>query len=245
MQLVIDVGNTRVKAAVFEQEKMVNFIALGSLNDLLQCSNVVNKNISYCIFVTVIKDIENYITQLRQLFPVLVYEITTPIPIQNLYKTIDTLGGDRLVSVVQANEMFPNSNVLVIDAGTCVKYNFINSKNQFIGGAISPGIPMRYKALNTFTSKLPLLNFNFEYSELIGTSSGENIMTGVQMGAIAEAEGFINHYKETFVDLKIILTGGDAAFFVKQIKSPIFDEPYLLLKGLKNILLYNIKNNYL
>ena len=163
---------------------------------------------------------------------------STPIPIENLYLTKDTLGVDRLANAVAANSIFPQRNVLVVDCGTCVKYDFVNHKNQYLGGSISPGLQMRFKALNQFTGKLPLLKPE-AHPSLIGDSTETAITSGVINGLVAEIKGVIKSYTSIYENLTVILTGGDASFFDKELKSNIFVEPNLTLIGLNEILRYN------
>ena len=164
---------------------------------------------------------------------------TTPIPVDNLYTTKDTLGRDRLAAIIGANNMFPASNVLVIDAGTAITYDFINSKNQYQGGNISPGLHMRFKALHHFTGKLPLLDPNDDYTLLAKNTAGA-IRSGVINGMIFEINGYIQSLKKKHKDLKTILTGGDAIFFDKKLKNTIFVDQNLVLTGLNRIIEYNV-----
>jgi type III pantothenate kinase len=129
----------------------------------------------------------------------------------------------------------------VIDAGTCIKYNFVNSNNEYIGGAIATGLEMRLKALHTFTSRLPLLKVDEDYNTLVGTNSIESILSGAQGGAVAEMEGCIALYRQQYPDIKVVITGGDVNFFEKRLKNSIFADEYLILKGLNIILEYNLK----
>jgi type III pantothenate kinase len=133
----------------------------------------------------------------------------------------------------------------VVDTGTCIKYNFINNKNEYIGGAISPGLQMRFKSLNSFTSRLPLLDVEENFNTLIGTNSKDNILSGVELGAVAEINSFIDQYKQLYPDINVVLSGGDVNFFEKRLKKPIFAEPYLILKGLNNILNHCLKISHL
>jgi type III pantothenate kinase len=240
MQLVIDIGNTRVKVALFEQNELKHFFVYSDINEFLKSNSTANFYIRNCIVVSVVDNVEYFIDELKKNFPVLIYTTITDIPIKNLYQTIDTLGGDRLISAVAGNFLYPHQNVLVIDAGTCIKYNFVNDKNEFIGGAISPGIKMRFKALNAFTARLPLLQMEESYDTLIGRNSKENMLTGVELGALAELKGFINQYSFLFPDLKVVLTGGDTVFFEKHLKSSIFVDSLLILRGLNIVLNYNL-----
>jgi type III pantothenate kinase len=172
---------------------------------------------------------------------VLLFNSETPIPIKNRYRSAHTLGSDRLASAIGGNSLAPGQDILVIDAGTCVKYNYVNANNEYIGGGISPGLQMRFKAMNTFTSRLPLLEPVESYTELIGTNSNESILSGVQLGVINEVDAFIDQYRQQFNNIKVFLTGGDTDFFAKRLKNRIFADQNLILKGLNEILEYNLK----
>jgi type III pantothenate kinase len=166
----------------------------------------------------------------------------TDIPIENLYETKSTLGKDRLAAVIGANNIFPDSNVLVIDMGTAITYDFINTSKQFIGGTISPGMEMRFKALNHYTDQLPLLKKNENY-QTIGKNTSEAIISGVQNGILFEIDGYINTLKSNYNDIKVILTGGDAIFFDKKLKNTIFVNLNLNFIGLNTILEHNKSND--
>ena len=148
------------------------------------------------------------------------------------------MGKDRLAAVAGAIGLYPNTNLLVIDAGTAITYELINSKHEFLGGNISPGMTIRYKALNEFTSKLPLLSASDE-TPLIGQSTKEAIQAGVQNGVLFEIQGLINELSSQYPSIKTIITGGDAEFFARKLKNPIFVHPNLVLIGLNRILEYN------
>jgi type III pantothenate kinase len=186
-----------------------------------------------CIFFLFLKIELNKQTQL------LVFTNETPIPIKNMYESAQTLGSDRLAAAIGGYTLFPNQHVLVIDVGTCIKYNFTTNKNEYIGGGISPGLKMRLKALTTFTSRLPLVEIDENFDTLIGKNTNDSILSGVIMGCIAEMEGIIERYQLLYPDMKIILTGGDTNFFEKRLKKPIFADQNLILKGLNEILEYN------
>ncbi|MGQ0828022.1 MAG: type III pantothenate kinase [Bacteroidota bacterium] len=238
MQLVIDIGNTRVKAAVFEQKELKHFFVFESMEQLLSADLLKKYSVNKAIISTVV-DGPEFVEQLRKEIPVLLFYTDTPTPLKNLYQSAHTLGSDRLAAAVGGNVLFPNKNLLIIDTGTCIKYNFVNNKNEYIGGAISPGLQMRFKALNTFTSRLPLLEPDENFNVLIGTNSNESILSGVEIGAIAEVDGIIERYIQQYKDIKIVLTGGDTNFFEKRLKKPIFADQNLILKGLNEILLSN------
>ena len=163
---------------------------------------------------------------------------TTPLPFKNRYTTPSTLGNDRIALAAAAVCVYPLKNTLVIDAGTCITFDFINSKNEYLGGAISPGIGMRYKSLHQYTGKLPLLSKNEEF-KLIGTSTKSSIHSGIINGIICEIKGVIAQYQQDFGDLTIVLTGGDTKFLSKQLKNSIFANQNFLLRGLNKILTFN------
>lgn len=238
MQIAIDFGNTSAKAAIFDGDKMVEFystidplavIKLSNtyrLDPILLCS--VNQESTH-----VINLIENK-SRLGKL------DHKTPIPIANLYQTPDTLGMDRLAAAVGANYLFKTNNCLVIDAGTCIKYDFINDKCQFIGGSISPGINMRFSALNHYTSRLPLISPPLDYAtSLVGQNTHDAIAAGVYNGVIKEVEGIIESYNARYENLKVLISGGNHAFFESRIKHPIFVHPELVLLGLNRIIVHN------
>ena len=149
------------------------------------------------------------------------------------------LSAHRLALATAANYYYPNKNVLVIDAGTCITYDLVNASNQYLGGGISPGIEMRYKSLNYFTSKLPLLNSKRE-SELIGTDTNRSIQSGVINGVISEIDGVISQYIHEFDDLTVVLTGGDSEFLSKRLKNSIFANSNFLLDGLNHLIQFNL-----
>ena len=241
MKLIIDIGNTRIKAALFEQNELKHFFVFDTTADLLSASLFGKYSITNCIVASVVNEVEPFVDQLKEETNVLLFTGKTPTPLKNLYQSANTLGSDRLASAVGGNFLFPSKNVLVIDAGTCIKYNFVNNKNEYIGGAISPGLQMRFKALNTFTAHLPLLEIEENYNILIGKNTSENILSGVEIGATTEVQGLIDQYQQLYPDVDVILTGGDANFFEKRLKKPIFADQFLILKGLNTILEYNLK----
>ncbi len=163
----------------------------------------------------------------------------TPIPVKNLYGSPATLGCDRLAAVVGANAIFPETSVLVIDIGSAVTIDFINHKGEFRGGNISPGMMMRYRALNEFTANLPL-EFPNDNHEFMGSDTPGAIISGVQNGIILELEGYIRRFSEKEQGLKVIFTGGDAAFFAEKICFQVVTDQNLTLKGLNRILEFNL-----
>jgi len=167
----------------------------------------------------------------------------TPLPIRMKYETPETLGKDRIALAVAAHKIHSDEPTLVIDAGTCITYDFVDAEGTYYGGAISPGVQMRLKAMHFGTSSLPLINWQKEMKgipELNGKSTISSMLSGVVNGAKGEMEAFIVKYSENRPNLKVLLTGGDAEFFEKELKNGIFADPNLLLKGLNEILDYNL-----
>ncbi|HEX8516802.1 MAG TPA: type III pantothenate kinase [Bacteroidia bacterium] len=239
MNLVIDIGNTRLKAAAFEGSTLKHSEAFASVDEFLVSDYLSKYSFSHCIIGSVVDDIDALVAVLKSRMPVLLFSSETPLPIKNSYRSAATLGSDRLAAAIGANEIAPGQDILVIDAGTCIKYNYVNAANEYIGGAISPGLKMRFRALHSFTSRLPLLEADEGFGSLIGNDTSQSILGGVQLGAAAEVNGFVEQYSERFNNIKVFLTGGDADFFAKRLKKPIFADQFLILKGLNRILEHN------
>ena len=163
----------------------------------------------------------------------------TRLPIRLNYETPETLGKDRIATAVAGSHLYPGRNVLIITAGTCITYNVVSPDKIYLGGAIAPGIDMRFRALNTFTDHLPLIEKSGE-STLTGRSTAGSIISGVQQGVLAEMDGLINRYRKEYEDLIVILSGGDAKYFDKRLKNNIFAVPNIVLTGLNIILDFNV-----
>ena len=240
MNLVVDIGNSTLKVAIFDKKLMTSkFIytnqSLNIFSDLFK-NNVID-NCLISNVSTIDKNILDFLKINSNLFSI---NESINLPFINLYKTKNTLGHDRIALVSAAAIDFPDQNTLIIDTGTCITYDFKNSENEYLGGGISPGIQMRFKSLNSQTSKLPLSTINLDY-KLIGDDTNSSINSGVVHGVISEINGIINQYQERFKNIKIILTGGDSNFLLKKIKNTIFADQNFLLKGLNYLLEDNIK----
>jgi type III pantothenate kinase len=239
MKLAIDIGNTRVKAAVFEGGKLIELYVFDRNKIISEIKKIVKKNtISAGIISNVASISEKKMLQLKESVNLQVVSSASKIPFINLYQTPNTLGVDRIALVAGAVKQFPNKNVLIIDAGTCITFDFINSKSEYLGGAISPGIKMRYKALNVFTANLPLIE-GFELDDFIGKNTKDSIISGVLNGVQKEINGVIDDYKHKYLQLTVVLTGGDTNVLSKQLKSSIFANQNFLLQGLNEILEFN------
>ena len=241
MNLTIDIGNTRVKIAVFQGNKILFNDALPLKYFKKGILKIVNEtSIERAIISSVGTLKQESFGFLTDLIEVHFLTHNTRVPFINKYKTTSSLGVDRIALVSASVVQFPNTNVLVFDVGSCITYDFINDKNEYLGGAISPGIEMRYKALNFYTANLPKLTPIDEIPK-IGDSTQNSIHFGVLNGVICEIDGVIEGFKEKNQKLTIVLTGGDTIFLAKNIKSTIFANPNFLLEGLNSILMYNIE----
>jgi type III pantothenate kinase len=241
LNLIVDIGNTRVKAALFNNNGPVETKFYSQAEAILADTPFI-KQAKRAMIGTVVSEQEAFYTALKAILPTTVFNSQTKIPLINLYQSASTLGSDRLAASVGAYSLYPNANVLVIDAGTCIKYNFTNAQNHYLGGAISPGIQMKFKALNHFTSKLPLIEADFLYTGLIGTNTQNSLLSGVLNGSVAEIDGIIDQYKLQFTDTICVLTGGDSEYLAKRLKNSIFAHQNLVLKGLNDILNYTLEN---
>ncbi|MFV5687090.1 type III pantothenate kinase [Flavobacterium sp. ZT3R25] len=244
MILAIDVGNTRIKAAVFEGDILVeNFVFFK--NELQKnIQNILKKYKKVVdLVVSSVGDVE------KQSFLELVNDLKVhfishkyPFPFVNCYATPKTLGIDRMVLAAGATLQFPNQNRLVIDAGTCVTFDFIDENNKYLGGAIAPGLRLRYESLHNYTAKLPLLTLE-DPKDLIGKSTSDSIHSGVANGLVYEIDGFIDEYSVRYSNFIIILTGGDTEFLAKRLKNTIFANSNFLLESLNQTFQYKIKND--
>ena len=240
MNLIIDVGNSFVKLAVFKDGLIKHKVTV-KLESVLSEVKVLNKkytSIESAIISSVGKLKKKDISAISEYLDLLELDFNTKLPFDNLYKTPKTLGVDRLALVSASVRRFSDKNVLIIDAGTFVTYDFINRDNEYLGGAISPGIRVRYKSLNNLTANLPLLESEIP-KNITGASTEESIHSGVIYGILHEIDGVIESYKLKYSDLTVILTGGDAKFLSKQLKSSIFANSNFLLEGLNYILQFN------
>jgi type III pantothenate kinase len=242
MLLAIDIGNTRIKAAVFEANTLLELFIF-TKEELLQKSTSILQqypNIINIVVASVGKTEKNDLKSLENKVQIHFITHENKFPFENLYTTPTTLGIDRMVLATGAILQFPNQNRLIIDAGTCITYDFVNGHNQYLGGAITPGIQMRYEALNQFTDKLPLLSKSIP-DNFIGNSTSQSIHSGVINGTIHEIEGFIEEYKSQYAKFIIILTGGDSDFLAKRLKNTIFAHSNFLIESLNQTFQYNQK----
>lgn len=240
MNLVIDIGNTLIKMAVFQEDILLKKKITLKQDFLKNLEELEQKypGIRFVLLSSVSKTPSKWIQKLESQFQLFILNSRLPQPFENLYATPETLGNDRIALVCAACKHYPKKNVLIIDAGTCVTYDFKNDKGHYLGGAISPGLQMRFKAMHTFTENLPLIEAEEEV-RLIGNSTKSSMQSGVVIGLAAEIQGIIREYTQEFEDLTVILTGGDAQFLCKRFKNSIFANSNFLLEGLNYILEFN------
>lgn len=242
MNLVIDIGNSRTKIALFSKGKLVK-----SFNfELLTTDQILDLKKQYPeierIILSAVSHVESSTSAyLQSEFPFyLKLTYLTPIPLRNNYHTPETLGLDRLAAAIGAQTFFPEKDLLVIDAGTAVTFDLVEGNGTFVGGNISPGMKTRFRALHEFTNKLPFLD-ELEEPPEIGRSTEEAIRAGVINGLTYEIDGMIDFMREKHPGIKVVLTGGDALFFERRLKNPIFVKSEITLIGLNRILEYNVE----
>jgi len=244
LNLVIDIGNSLTKLAVYDQERLVEAIQLEKFDrEVISRLKTKHPRLDKAILSSVTQH-DSALLQLLQTEFSYFLELSaeTPVPIKNNYRSKATLGLDRLAAAVGAASLFPGNNLLIIDAGTAITYDVVDKEKGFLGGNISPGLRTRFRSLHHFTGRLPLLAPTDQWPD-IGTTTEEAIHSGVQTGILSEVEGVINKVKTSWPDLRIIMTGGDAEFFDKKLKSSIFVKFEITLLGLNRILEYNVKND--
>lgn len=239
MNLIIDIGNSTCKLAVFHQGEMI---------EVLRCSHHFQTELTmlcdkHPIRQGIISSVISLNDEIHSLihscpFPILEFNYKTPIPIKNLYQTPETLGMDRLAAVIAAQHIHPNRQILIIDAGTCITYDIIDELGQYHGGNISPGMEMRLKSLHTFTDKLPKVQANGEIPQY-GYSTETAIRAGVIRGIEYEMSGYIRQLQKNYPELLVFLTGGNEFSFETNLKNTIFADGFLVLKGLNRILEHN------
>ncbi len=240
--LCIDCGNTRTKVGVFKDDALIfteeyTLFGIAEFIDLKKrypfaagiMSNVAAKN----------EDIETFLEQNLPFFISL--NERTKLPVTNLYEQPKTLGKDRIAAVVGALALKPGRDLLVIDAGTAITYDFLDASAAYHGGNIAPGLRMRARSLHAFTQRLPEVEPDENFG-LLGKNTTDAILNGVMYGVVFEINGYFDTLKIKYPELSIFLTGGDANYFVSKLKSPIFAEKYLVLTGLNRILQFNVKN---
>ncbi|MGH1336252.1 MAG: type III pantothenate kinase [Aureispira sp.] len=239
MNLCLDIGNTQLKLGYYKEE--------GALQELVivptwQAANLERRltdwNIKRAIISSVQAEDEELLAYLKaRLEEVYILSTTLPLPIVIDYATPRTLGNDRLAVAVAAAALYPQQAALIVDAGTCITYDFVTAEGRYLGGSILPGVAMRFQAMHEFTAKLPLVE-RANLTTFIGDSTKTSLQTGVLYGVLHELEGFAAQYRQQFGSIIVLVTGGSLPHFESQLKSKIFAAPNLVLDGLNAILRY-------
>ena len=232
--ICFDFGNTRLKAAIFKENELLE-IAILSKGDEAEVAELIHKwSPKKSILSSVIhhdKGIETLLsakTSFHLLGPSSVINFTSPVG------KPETIGADRLAIIAAAVDKFPQQHSLAISLGTCITYNFVNNQHQFLGGSISPGMQMRFKAMHEQTALLPLITPSSEFT-LVGYDTKTNLLSGVILGIAAEIDGIIGAYEQKYAKFNVLLTGGDICYFAPHLKKRIFADQNLLFKGLYSI----------
>jgi len=240
--ICVDAGNTLIKIALSEESAILSVVSFSceDINGLMKYIGSLPK-VDNCILSRV-GFVNQAIIDALMLKSEHFMELTadTPIPFSNHYQTPETLGKDRLAAIAGAYSLFPDNDILVIDAGTALTIDFIDKNGNYLGGNISPGLNMRFKALHDYTEKLPLLSQTDEF-QLLGKCTESAIVSGIQFGMIFEVNKYIDHFVKKNEHLVKILTGGDRFFLENKIEHSIFAEPNLVFIGLDYIIEFNRK----
>lgn len=241
MDLCIDQGNSSTKVGMFENDNLVEFLSFKDFTINIADELIEKYNIENCIICSVTKREEALLAHLEAKSNVFI-ELShhTLIPITNNYKTPETLGKDRLAAIIGASYLKPNSDVLVVDAGTAITYDFADADLNYWGGNISPGIDLRLRSLHEFTQKLPAVEPK-PTDQLLGNDTESAILSGVIQGIVFEMNGYMDTIKIKYPQLSIFLTGGSAFYFDTMLKNTIFVEKNLVLIGINRILQYNVQ----
>ncbi|WP_379088126.1 type III pantothenate kinase [Pedobacter sp. UC225_65] len=239
--LVIDIGNTYSKLAVFNHKELVHYQRLKELDELNLTSLIEEYQIQNASVSTVNKEVSELSAFLKTKVNYIPFTTAIKAGIQNNYETLATLGLDRWAKVIAAHCLYPGENCLMIDAGTCITYDVHTAANEYFGGSISLGVNMRFEALNYYTGRLPLVNWDKDEAIPNGTNTNNAIKNGVLQGIVNEIEGFIALENKKNKALRVMITGGDGDFLNKQLKNSIFAtqisyDQYLVLKGLNEVI---------
>lgn len=241
MNLAVDIGNTTMKAGWFEQDRLIELQPQANLDSLI--SRIQTQPPARMIVSSVSTHSETLRNAVPSVTKFVALGSDTPLPFENKYQTPHTLGTDRIAAVAGAQALYPDRNVLVVDAGTCVTYEFLNDQSEYLGGIISPGLRMRWQAMHTFTARLPLVSVELaeESAQLptIGKSTEEALKSGGIVGMAAEIDQIIRRYADKFAALQIISCGGDITYLQPWISSEHTYIPELVLIGLNSIVQYD------
>lgn len=242
--LVIDIGNTNIKIAVFKKRELVHFESVRELDQRRIAEIVETYKITHTAVSNVSSDHEEIAAYLSARTHFVEFSVRNHAGIKNYYESASTLGLDRWAKVIAVHQLYASEDCFIIDAGTCITYDFLNSRSEYYGGSISLGINMRFEALHHFTGRLPLVKWDQEKKEVpFGSDTNNAILNGVLQGVINEVTGFITSQYNKNNKVRIVVTGGDAAFLIEKLKDCTFapqliQEPYLVLKGLNEVIAF-------
>jgi type III pantothenate kinase len=228
--LVIDAGNTRIKAGIFHHSDLKE-VRTFDAQHLSELKTFLQQHDHFPAIIASVKA-DKDTKWLKQLLPkALLFRTTMKLPLQIAYETPETLGVDRVCNAIAAYHQVRKA-CLVVDCGTCIKYDLVTADGTYHGGAISPGVALRFRAMHTFTGKLPLIEDKIT-PPVIGKNTHDAMRSGVMHGIKHEIMGFIAYYRSLMPELTIFLTGGDAEHFELGLKNDIFADENLTLKGLQ------------
>lgn len=241
MNLIIDQGNTAIKVGIFDEANL-RLKEVFSNDESGALLTWIKLNVNQPVNL-IISNVTSQKLDLSKLDLLISIELnsTVALPIKIAYKSLETLGNDRLANACAMWSLNPNKNSLSLDFGTCLKYDLVTKERTYLGGAISPGMRMRYQALHEFTSRLPLIQNAMTPLSSVGDNTDSSLSVGVKLGMVHEINGFIERYRQDFDDLTIFMTGGDLKYFDKDFKNHIFANPDLTMIGLNEILQYNVQ----
>lgn len=254
MQVILDIGNTSTKLGFFHNDKIKQHFVIEGLLSQKEFENLIKDIEVEAVIVSSVRSdsakLEKYIDKNYHAVNLASLKLNNQksagkphpyllLPFKNRYKTPETLGRDRIANAAAVAVLYPHQNNLIIDAGTCLKFDFVDDSGRYHGGSIAPGLQMRFQSLKEYTGKLPLIKPK-RFKKLIGASTEESILAGVQNGMINEVVATIANYKQNYNSINIILTGGDWRLFAEHLKKHIFAHPFLTLEGLQIILQYNL-----
>ncbi|HEX8563625.1 MAG TPA: type III pantothenate kinase [Flavobacterium sp.] len=244
MILTVDIGNSRIKAAVFEHTTAIQLFELDKTALHKNLSDIINQHpaISDIVVSNVACDVRDAFSAFESKVRIFYINRNGNFPFTNNYSTPATLGIDRMLLAAGAVLQYPKQHRLIIDAGTCITYDFVDQQDVYHGGAISPGLRLRYESLHNFTANLPLLNPEAP-THFIGDSTTASIHSGIVNGITNEIDGFIDSYRAEYPNFIIILTGGNAEFLANRLKNTIFANSIFLLESLNQTFLYQSKND--
>lgn len=227
----LDFGNTRLKVGIFNNDQFNEELVLADDSEASIAAMLKQFQPNKIVLSSVIHHRDGLETQLAEGRPFHLLSHQTKINFTTPVGKPATIGADRLALMAAAAHFFPKQNNLVIALGSCITYNFLNQYHQFLGGAISPGMDMRFKSMHDYTAKLPLVTADWNFP-LIGYDTKTNLQSGVIVGIINEIEGFIEKYSEKYGNFNVLLTGGNSTYFASQLKYKIFADQHFLFKGL-------------